>query len=49
MKENNKLDKKLLKEIIEWLEYLYLVSNTTKITDRKLVKFIEKLKEMEEN
>lgn len=42
-----KLDKKLLKEIIVWLDYLYLVSNMNRITDKKLVKFIEKLKELE--
>lgn len=42
-----KLDKKLVLEIIEWLEYLYAVSNTSKITDKKLIKFIEKLKELE--
>lgn len=43
------MNKKLLEEIIEWLEYLYSVSNTSKITDKKLIKFIERLKDVEVN
>lgn len=42
------IKKETLEKIIEWLSYLYRVSNTNKITDKKLVKFIEKLKELED-